>query len=114
MYAISRSEVDSLLDFKSFFFLDGCGKLLSFWGSGRRGGKGHLPRTSGLALKQFGAVVGLVGFEHAMESVEELAPDGDQRLHFEFATLEQMLVESAQAGGRGGASVTMSFCFHGI
>ena len=29
------SEVDSLLNSKSFFFLDGCGKLLSFWGSGR-------------------------------------------------------------------------------
>jgi hypothetical protein len=37
--------------------------------------------------KQFGAVVGLVGLEHAMESVEELPHDGDQRLHFEFATL---------------------------
>ena len=48
--------------------------------------------------KQFGAVVGLVGFEPALESVEELAPDGDQRLPFEFATLDQMLVESAPGG----------------
>ena len=92
-----RSNVDSLLAFKSFFFLDGCGKHLSFWGSGRRGGKGHLLRRSRLALKQFGAVVGLMSLEHAMESVEELPHDGDQRLHFEFATLEQLLVEGAQA-----------------
>ena len=48
--------------------------------------------------KQFGAIVGLMGFEHALESVEELAHDGNQRLHFEFATLEQTLVESAQVG----------------
>ena len=35
-------------------------------------------------------------FEHAMESVQELALVGDQGLHLELAGREQMLVESAQ------------------
>jgi len=35
-------QVDSLLEFKRFFFLEGCGKLLSFWGSGEGGSTGHL------------------------------------------------------------------------
>ena len=61
-------------------------------------GTGELMERGCDGPKQFGAVVGLVGFEHALESVEELPPDGDQRLPFEFATLEQLLVESAQVG----------------
>ena len=54
---MAKSKVDSLLNFKSFFLLDGWGKLLSFWGSGRDGGKGHLLGRRRLALKQFGTVV---------------------------------------------------------
>ena len=34
---LSRQQVDSLLEIKSFFFLDGCGKLLSFLRSGDDG-----------------------------------------------------------------------------
>jgi hypothetical protein len=37
-----------------------------------------------------------MGFEHAMESVQEFAHDGDQGLHLELAGREQMLVESAE------------------
>ena len=33
---------DSLLKFKRFFFLEGCGKHLSFWGSGEGRSTGHL------------------------------------------------------------------------
>ena len=78
--------------------LDGCGKLLSFLSSGSDESTGHLLDGVGTKPKQFGTVVGLVGLEHAMESVEEFPHDGDQRLHFEFATLEQVLIESAQVG----------------
>ena len=38
----SFQRVDSLLNFKSFFFLEGCGKPLSFWRSGSDESTGHL------------------------------------------------------------------------
>jgi hypothetical protein len=55
---------------------------------GRGGGKG----------KKFGAVIGLMSFEHGVEGVQEFAHDGDEGLHFDFALGEQMLIEGAQVG----------------
>jgi hypothetical protein len=56
------------LNFKSFFFLEGYGKLLSFLFSRSELGTGHLLEGGWGKPKQFAAVVGLMGSEHAMES----------------------------------------------
>jgi len=74
---------------------------------------GHLPGRGGLKPKEFGAVVGLMSFEHGMESMQEFAHDDDQRLHFEFATGQQMLIEGAQVrvvldGDQGGHKQSMT------
>ena len=39
---------------------------------------GHLLGRGRLKPKEFGAVVGLMGFEHGVESMQEFAHDGDQ------------------------------------
>jgi hypothetical protein len=57
---------------------------------------GHLLGRGRIKAKEFGAVVGLMGFEHGVESVQEFAHNGDQGLHFEFTLGEQMLIEGAQ------------------
>ena len=70
----------------------------------------------GVKPKEFGAVVGLMGFEHGVESVHEFAHDGDQGLHFEFALGEQMLIEGAQVrvvldGDQGGHEQSVAQVF---
>jgi hypothetical protein len=63
--------VDSLLEFKVFFFLKEVQEnFLSFLSSGSDGSTGHLLSRDGREPKQFGTVVGLVGFEH-----REMVPD---------------------------------------
>jgi adenylosuccinate synthase len=54
-----------------------------------------------------------MSFEHGMESMQEFAHDDDQRLHFEFATGQQMLIEGAQVrvvldGDQGGHKQSMT------
>lgn len=48
--------------------------------------------------KELGAVERALVFEHAVESVKEFAHDGDEGLHFSFAALDEVEVESAQVG----------------
>jgi hypothetical protein len=57
---------------------------------------GHL-LGRGVQAKELGTVVGLMGFEHGVESVQEFAHDGDQGLHFEFAFGEQVLIQPGTA-----------------
>ena len=92
-------RVDSLLNINRFFFLERVkGKPLSFLSSGGDGGTGHLLDGGYFELKEFGAVVGLMVFEHGVNGVQEFAHDGDEGLHFEFAFGQQVLIESAQVG----------------
>jgi hypothetical protein len=62
---------------------------------------GRLLGRGSIKAKEFGAVVGLMSFEHGVESMQEFAYNGDQGLHFEFALSKQMLIEGASAGRAG-------------
>ena len=46
--------------------------------------------------EESGSLEGLLMFEHAEDSVEELAHDGDQGLHFGFAARQEVGIEGAQ------------------
>ena len=93
---LSRQQVDSLLEIKSFFFLDGCGKLLSFLLSGGDASTVDLRNLRGWNREEFGSVVGLMASEHGVEGVEQFAHDGHQGLHLEFAGGQQVLIEAAE------------------
>ena len=77
---------------------------------------GYLLGRGRIKAKEFRAVVGLMSFEHGMESMQEFAHDGDQGLHFEFAVGEQMLIEGAQVrvvldGDQGGHEQSVAEMF---
>ena len=56
---------------------------------------GDLLGRGGNKAEDFGAVVGLMGLEHGVNSMQEFAHDGDQGLHLDFALGDQMLRERA-------------------
>src|ERR1035437_4851219 len=93
MRRVAYSPVDSLLNCKVFLFWRMAKGPFLFLGScDLRDTRLHRER------KEFGAVVSLVVFPHAEDSVQELPHDGDEGLHFGFAFGEQMLIEGAEMG----------------
>ena len=89
-FLISRmtwQRVDSLLVVKRRSDLNSCHLLEGERGC-RKGGEGV----------GFGAVEGLLVFEHAEDGVQEFAHGGDQGLEFGFTAPQQVVVESAQVG----------------